>query len=57
MTRWNHEKRKVHLHGLFPALERLLSHPAAHTAPVRRARAAARRKGPAPQGSMTRIKM
>jgi hypothetical protein len=57
MTRWNHEKRKIHPHGLLPALERLLGHTAVHMAPVRRTRAAARRKGPASQGSMTRTKM
>jgi hypothetical protein len=57
MTRWNHEKRQVHPHGLLPALDRLFKHASFHKTPVRRARAAARSKSPALRGSMTRTKM
>jgi hypothetical protein len=57
MTRWIHEKRRVHPHGLLPILERMMGKLAAHKSPVRRARTAARGKGPTPRGSMTRVKM
>ena len=57
MTRWNHEKRQVHPHGLLPALDRLFKHASFHKTPARRSRAAARSKAPALRGSMTRTKM
>jgi hypothetical protein len=57
MTRWNHEKRRIRPHGLFPALDRLFKHHAVHKAPARRSRASAQSKSPALHGSMTRTKI
>jgi hypothetical protein len=57
MTRWNHEKRRSHPHGLFTTLERLLGHPSVHSAASKRGHAAARRKTTALEGAATRTKM
>jgi hypothetical protein len=57
MTQWQNEKRRNHPQGFFSTLEKFLRPVARHKAPSRHPHHASRSKSPAPQGSMTRIKI